>query len=189
MDDERETNHQRCTPADDVVPASCDGENDPPQPLALLPDGDNGPPVPIPTQQQEQLVGDEEVEEHESALSAPTPIQQQEQLDDALLQPLVSSSFPPTMTSPGGDLAEITIRGGDDATMVSAITMDSAMDPLLGAESAPLAVAVHMDTIDEGDPAEGRGGVPRGGVREPGLEDPWLDRLEERIRAQSDSEA
>jgi len=82
------------TPAEDeAVPASYDGETDPPQPLALLPDGDNGPPVPIPIQQQEQLaLGDEEVEVHESALSfvvedsdrAPIPIQQQkQQLDDA----------------------------------------------------------------------------------------------------------
>ncbi|EJK58400.1 hypothetical protein THAOC_21476, partial [Thalassiosira oceanica] len=99
-DDEIETNRQRCTPAEEAAPASCDGENDPPQPLAAeresvssLPDGDNGPPVPTPIQQQEQLaLGDEEVEVHESALSfveedsdlAPIPIQQQEQqLDDA----------------------------------------------------------------------------------------------------------
>ncbi|EJK46502.1 hypothetical protein THAOC_34825, partial [Thalassiosira oceanica] len=88
-----ETNHQRRTPADEAVPASCDGENDPPQPLALLPGGDSGPPDPIPVQQQEQLaLGDEEVEVHESALSiveddsycAPIPIQQREQqIDDA----------------------------------------------------------------------------------------------------------
>ncbi|EJK58330.1 hypothetical protein THAOC_21560, partial [Thalassiosira oceanica] len=96
MDDEIETNHQRCTHADEAAPASCNGENGPPQPLAaeMLPDGDDGPPVPIQNQQQqEQLAfGDEKVEEHESALSiveedtdrAPIPIQQQEQqLDDA----------------------------------------------------------------------------------------------------------
>jgi len=96
MDDEIETNHQRCTHADEAAPASCNGENGPPQPLAaeMLPDGDDGPPVPIQNQQQqEQLAfGDEKVEEHESALSiveedsdrAPIPIQQQEQqLNDA----------------------------------------------------------------------------------------------------------
>ncbi|EJK55232.1 hypothetical protein THAOC_25054, partial [Thalassiosira oceanica] len=115
MDDKVvETNHQRCTPADeDIVPASCDGDSDPPQPLetemdsasvdtrhekdfakTLLPGGDDGPPIPIQhQQQQDQLAfGDEEVEEHDSALSiveedsdrAPIPIQQQEQqLDDA----------------------------------------------------------------------------------------------------------
>ncbi|EJK63406.1 hypothetical protein THAOC_15933, partial [Thalassiosira oceanica] len=92
MDDEIETNHQRRTPADEAVPASCDGETDPPRPLALLPGGDSGPRVLTPIQQQEQLaLGDEEVEVHESALSfvvedsdrAPIPIQQQEQqLDD-----------------------------------------------------------------------------------------------------------
>ncbi|EJK56161.1 hypothetical protein THAOC_24006, partial [Thalassiosira oceanica] len=94
MDDEIETNHQRCTPADEAVPASCDGENDPPQPPAAEmdsvvtdirhekdfekssltdddgDDGDSGPRVPTPIQQQEQLaLGDEEVEVHESALS------------------------------------------------------------------------------------------------------------------------
>ncbi|EJK51149.1 hypothetical protein THAOC_29707, partial [Thalassiosira oceanica] len=93
MNDEVETNHQLCTPADEAVPVSCDGENNPP-PLALLPDGDNGPPVPPPIQQQDQLaLGDEEeVEVHESALClaeedcdrAPIPIQlQEQQLDDA----------------------------------------------------------------------------------------------------------
>ncbi|EJK47324.1 hypothetical protein THAOC_33964, partial [Thalassiosira oceanica] len=93
MDDEVETNQQRCTPADEAVPASCDGGNDPPRPLALLPGGDNGSPVPTPIQQEEQLaLGDEEAEVHESALSfveedsdrAPIPIHQQEQqLDNA----------------------------------------------------------------------------------------------------------
>ncbi|EJK77744.1 hypothetical protein THAOC_00405 [Thalassiosira oceanica] len=93
MDDEIETNHQRRTPADEAVPASCDGASDPPQPLALLTGGDSGPRVPTPIQQQEQLaLGDEEVEVYESALCfaeedsdrAPIPLQQQEQqLDDA----------------------------------------------------------------------------------------------------------
>ncbi|EJK61393.1 hypothetical protein THAOC_18130, partial [Thalassiosira oceanica] len=93
MDDKVETNqHSRCTPADDAVPVSRDGENDPPRPLALLPDGDSGPPVATPIQQEQLALGEEEVEEYESALClaeedsdrAPIPLQQQEQqLDDA----------------------------------------------------------------------------------------------------------
>jgi len=116
------------------------------------------------------------------------------------LQPTVPpTEMPASAPSPGGDLAGMTIRGGDDATMVSAITMDSDMDPLLGAESARRhrgGSGWHMGTIDEGDPHsaaqdEGRTEVPGagGGVREPGPEDPWLDRLEARILAQNDPEA
>ncbi|EJK60775.1 hypothetical protein THAOC_18817 [Thalassiosira oceanica] len=112
------------------------------------------------------------------------------------LQPTVPpTEMPASAPSPGGDLAGMTIRGGDDATMVSAITMDSDMDPLLGAESARRhrgGSGWHMGTIDEGDPHsaaqdEGRTEVPGagGGVREPGPEDPWLDRLEARILAQN----
>ncbi|EJK53062.1 hypothetical protein THAOC_27570 [Thalassiosira oceanica] len=112
------------------------------------------------------------------------------------LQPTAPpTEMPASAPSPGGgDLAGMTIRGGDDATMVSAITMDSDMDPLLGAESARRhrgGSAGHMGTVDEGNPhsAGRRTEVPPSGVREPGPDDPWLDRLEARIRAQSDSEA